>query len=88
MNVDIQGLAIMAIIGIVAGYLASLIMGGGGNWLLYLLIGVVGSVLGGLLFGNLGGKLGIGNPLVSQIVTATAGAMILTFVARMAKLIG
>jgi uncharacterized membrane protein YeaQ/YmgE (transglycosylase-associated protein family) len=88
MKVDIQGLVIMAIIGIVAGYLASVIMGGSGNWLIYLLIGVVGSVLGGMLFGNLGAKLGIGNPLVAQIVTATVGAMILVLLARMARLIG
>jgi len=71
------------IIGLVAGWLAGLIMKGGGFGLLGdLIVGVVGAVLGGLLFGLLGIALG---GLIGSLITATIGAIVLIFLLRLIK---
>jgi uncharacterized membrane protein YeaQ/YmgE (transglycosylase-associated protein family) len=82
MKMDVQALAIMAAIGIAAGFLASLVVGGGGL-LYYLILGIIGSFVGGLLLGNLGVSLGIKDPLISQIATSTIGAIVVALLARL-----
>jgi len=68
------------IIGIVAGWLAGkIIRGRGYGVLIDLLLGIVGSILGGFVFGLLG-LYAAG--LVGRLVVATAGAVLLIFVAR------
>jgi uncharacterized membrane protein YeaQ/YmgE (transglycosylase-associated protein family) len=68
------------IIGIVAGWLAGKIMRGRGYGVLIdLLLGIVGSILGGFVFGLLG-LYAAG--LVGRLVVATAGAVLLIYVAR------
>lgn len=79
---DAKALIVMALIGIVAGWLASMVVGGGGL-LRYLITGVIGAFAGGFLFSTLGIKLGIGNALVEQIVVATIGAIIVVVLARL-----
>ncbi len=76
-----QGLIVMIVIGLVAGWLASLVMGGGGL-VRYLITGLIGAVVGSLLLGALGVNLGIGNPIVSQIIVATIGAIVVIAIAR------
>lgn len=83
MKTDAQSLIVMALIGILAGFLASVVVGGGGGLLWYLIIGLVGSFFGGLLFGPIGTNLGISNPIAAQIVTATIGAIIVLILARL-----
>lgn len=77
-----RALLVFALIGIVAGFLASLIVGGGGL-IRWLVSGVVGAFVGGYLFRALGIDLGISNPLLSQIATSTIGAIIVVLLARM-----
>ncbi len=79
---DGKALAIFLVIGLVAGFLASLIVGGGGL-LTYLISGVIGSFVGGFLLNAAGVNLGIKNPLVSQIATSTIGAIIVVILARL-----
>jgi uncharacterized membrane protein YeaQ/YmgE (transglycosylase-associated protein family) len=68
------------VIGIIAGWLAGQIMRGRGYGILIdLLLGVVGAVLGGFIFGLLG-LYAAG--LVGRLVVATAGAVLLIYVAR------
>jgi uncharacterized membrane protein YeaQ/YmgE (transglycosylase-associated protein family) len=81
---DPKGLLAMGLIGIVAGWLASFIVGGGGLFR-YLISGVLGAFVGGLLLSSLKIKLGISNPLVSQIVTATIGAIVVVAIARIIR---
>jgi len=69
-------------IGLVAGLLASLVVGGGGL-ITYLVSGLIGSLVGGYLFSALRIELGISNPLVRQIVTSTVGAIIVVLLARL-----
>jgi uncharacterized membrane protein YeaQ/YmgE (transglycosylase-associated protein family) len=82
MNVETRALVIFLIIGLVAGFIASLLVGGGGGILRYLLTGVIGAFVGGFLFEALNIDLGIRNRLVSQIVTASVGAIIVVLLAR------
>ncbi len=82
MNVETRALVIFLIIGLVAGFIASLLVGGGGGILRYLLTGVIGAFVGGFMFEALNIDLGIQNRLVSQIVTASVGAIIVVLLAR------
>jgi uncharacterized membrane protein YeaQ/YmgE (transglycosylase-associated protein family) len=69
-------------IGLVAGFLASIVMGGEGL-LRYLIVGVLGAFVGGYLFSTLRIELPIKNAFLSQIVTATVGAIIVVILARL-----
>jgi len=77
-----RDIAVMCLIGIVAGWLASMIVGGSGL-LRYLITGLVGSFAGGFLFKQFGISLGIRNELVREIVVATIGAIFVVIAARL-----
>jgi uncharacterized membrane protein YeaQ/YmgE (transglycosylase-associated protein family) len=79
---ETQALIMFAVIGIVAGWIASIVTGGGGL-IRYLITGVLGAFVGGFLLSALGISLGIGNPLVAQIITATIGAIVVVLIARL-----
>ena len=80
---DITGLIIFLSIGAVAGWLAGLLMKGGGFGLLgNIVVGIIGAVLGGYVFGLLGISAG---GLIGSIFTATAGAVLLLFIVRLVK---
>lgn len=81
MDAQTQKLLTFGLIGLVAGFLASFIVGGGGL-IQYLISGVIGAFVGGMLLSALNVNLGISNPLVSQIVTATIGAIVVVLLAR------
>lgn len=82
MNIETRALLIFVFIGLAAGFIASLLVGGGGGILRYLLTGLIGAFVGGYLFDVLDIDLGIRNRLVSQIVTASVGAIIVVILAR------
>ena len=82
MDPKVQQLVVFALIGLVAGWLASIVVGGGGL-IQYLLSGVIGAFVGGYLLSALGVNLGIRNALASQIVTATIGAIVVVLIARL-----
>ena len=78
-----QQLIVMAVIGVVAGWLASFIVGGLKWGLLgYLIAGVLGSFVGGVLLDKLGVRIGVGNPIVDNVITSTIGAIIVIIIAR------
>ena len=81
MSENVRSLIVMAIVGIVAGWLASIV--GGGGVLQYLISGIIGSFVGGYLIKALGVDLGIANPLAREIVTATIGAIVVVLLARL-----
>lgn len=71
------------IVGLVAGVLASLVMGGYGL-IADIIIGIVGAFVGGWIFG----KLGVSTPfegLAGTIFTAFVGAVVLLFVLRLIR---
>ena len=71
-----------AVVGIVAGWLAGMVMKGGGYGLIGdLIIGLIGSLLGGYLFNLLGA--GIGGGMIGSSIVAFIGACVLIFIVRM-----
>jgi uncharacterized membrane protein YeaQ/YmgE (transglycosylase-associated protein family) len=82
MDYKTRDILVFAVIGIVAGFLASIIVGGSGL-IQYLLSGVIGAFVGGYLLKALGVDLGIRHALASQIVTATIGAIVVVLLARL-----
>lgn len=78
---DITALLIFLAIGLVAGWLASLVLGGGGL-VRNLIVGVIGAVVGGWLLSAAGVTLPVDNALLSQVITATIGAIVVIVVAR------
>jgi uncharacterized membrane protein YeaQ/YmgE (transglycosylase-associated protein family) len=81
MSPELQSLLIFLLTGLVAGWIASLVLGGGGL-LRNLVVGVIGALVGGyvLKFANV--TLPIGNPWVSDLATAVIGAVIVIVIAR------
>jgi uncharacterized membrane protein YeaQ/YmgE (transglycosylase-associated protein family) len=80
---DTQSLIMFLVIGLIAGWLASRIMRGGGFGLVGdLIVGVIGAVLGGWLFGLLGITLG---GIFGALLTALIGAIILLYLIRLIK---
>jgi uncharacterized membrane protein YeaQ/YmgE (transglycosylase-associated protein family) len=79
----LTGLIIFLAIGAIAGWLAGLIMKGGGFGLLGdIVVGVIGSLIGGWLFG-LFGIIAVG--LIGSIIAAVVGAVILIAIVRALK---
>ena len=79
---DWKALAIWAVIGIVAGWLASLVVGGSGI-VRYLITGLIGAVAGGYLAQQFNISPNLGNEIVDQTVIAAVGAIIVVLVARL-----
>jgi uncharacterized membrane protein YeaQ/YmgE (transglycosylase-associated protein family) len=79
---DKRAIAIQVGIGVVAGWLASWLVGGSGLFQ-YVITGLAGSLVGGFLLDRFGIDLGIRNSVVSRIVTAAIGAVIVVLLARL-----
>ena len=83
MNME-HGLIAWLVIGAIAGWLAGVVVKGGGFGLVVdIIVGIVGAFIGGWLAGVLGISLGGG--LIGSIVTALIGAVILLFIIRLIK---
>lgn len=73
------------IVGLVAGVLASMVMGGTGYGIIGdIIIGIVGAFVGGWLFSKLGVSTPFGG-LAGTIFTAFIGAIVLLFVLRLIR---
>ncbi|MBU1187509.1 MAG: GlsB/YeaQ/YmgE family stress response membrane protein [Gammaproteobacteria bacterium] len=74
-----EGILIWLIVGGIAGWLAGLIVKGGGQGIVVnIIVGIVGAVIGGWLFAQLGVAVGTG--LINSIVTAVVGAVLLLLI--------
>ncbi len=76
-----RNIMIALLIGLVAGWLASFIVGGSGLFG-YLISGVIGSFVGSFALQKANINLGIQNEYARDIVTATIGAIIVVLLAR------
>ena len=73
------------IVGLIAGVLASLVMGGTGYGLVGdIVIGIVGAFVGGWLFRTLGVAVPLGG-LAGTILVAFIGAVVLLFIIRLIR---
>lgn len=82
--IDAEGIIVALIVGGLAGWLAGLIMKGGGFGILgNIVVGILGAVVASLIFGAL--NIHIGGGLVAAIISATIGAVILLFLIGLIK---
>ncbi|MBB2930409.1 MULTISPECIES: GlsB/YeaQ/YmgE family stress response membrane protein [Paraburkholderia] len=79
-----HGIIAWLIIGAIAGWLAGVLVKGGGFGLFVdIIVGIVGAFIGGWLAGVLGIHIGAG--IISSIITAIVGAVILLFIIRLVR---
>ena len=72
------------LVGVVAGWLAGVLVKGGGFGLIGdLVVGIIGALIGGLFFSGLAGFAGGG--LLGSILVASLGAVLLLVVLRVLK---
>ncbi|GAB7535435.1 GlsB/YeaQ/YmgE family stress response membrane protein [Burkholderia sp. 3C] len=70
------------IIGAIAGWLAGLLVKGGGFGLIVdIIVGIVGAIIGGWLAAKLG--IAVGGGFFASIIVAVIGAVILLFIIRL-----
>lgn len=83
---DTNSVIILIIVGAVAGWLAGIIMRGGGFGIIgNIIVGIVGSFIGTWLFARVF-KIAIGiSPIVDAIIYALIGAVILLFIIGLFK---
>jgi uncharacterized membrane protein YeaQ/YmgE (transglycosylase-associated protein family) len=81
MYISGEGLLIMLVVGLIAGWLAGQLVAGDGFGLIAdIAIGIVGALIGTWLLTLLG--IHIGNGMISAIIVATIGAVILLLIVR------
>jgi uncharacterized membrane protein YeaQ/YmgE (transglycosylase-associated protein family) len=79
-----HGIIAWLIIGAIAGWLAGVLVKGGGFGLFVdIIVGIVGAFIGGWLAGVL--HISVGGGWISSIITAVVGAVILLFVIRLVR---
>jgi uncharacterized membrane protein YeaQ/YmgE (transglycosylase-associated protein family) len=82
---DAAAIMVMLIVGAVAGWLASLVVGGPWGLVGYIIAGVIGSVVGGWLLNAAKININLGHPIVNQIITAAIGAVVVILIARLIR---
>jgi uncharacterized membrane protein YeaQ/YmgE (transglycosylase-associated protein family) len=84
-NLDLDTILIWLLIGLVAGFLASRVALGHGLGLFGdVIVGIVGAFIGGFLAALLHVNVQIvGHPIISEMIVAFAGAVILLLIVRM-----
>ncbi|MET0869778.1 MAG: GlsB/YeaQ/YmgE family stress response membrane protein [Methyloceanibacter sp.] len=83
---DIMAVIVTLLIGAVAGWLAGVVVEGGGFGLLgNILVGIAGAFIAALLFPRLGLGLTLGGGLVGAIVTSALGAIVLLLVVNLLR---
>ena len=80
----LENFVVLILVGLVAGFLAGLVvMGRGRGWFWNIIIGIVGALLGGWLLNLVHISFNLGAPIVNQIVVAFVGAVILLLIWRL-----
>ena len=83
-NIDAQALIIWLIVGAIAGWLAGMVVKGGGYGLIGdIIVGIVGGLIAGWLLPQIG--IVIGGGFIAAIINAFIGAVILLIVLRLVK---
>jgi uncharacterized membrane protein YeaQ/YmgE (transglycosylase-associated protein family) len=81
---DAQGIIVWLIVGAIAGWLAGMVVKGGGFGLIGdIIVGIVGAVIAGWLLPQIG--IVIGGGIVGAIIDAFIGAVILLIILRLIK---
>jgi uncharacterized membrane protein YeaQ/YmgE (transglycosylase-associated protein family) len=81
-----ETLIIWAVIGLIAGWLASAVVGGGSGLIGDIVIGVVGSFVGSLIFQELGWRSPF-HGLAGTVFVAFVGAVVLLVALRLIRVV-
>ena len=81
---SLETILVWAVIGLIAGWLASAVVGGGYGLIGDIVVGIVGAFLGGFIFRALGAGEPFGG-LAGTIFVAFVGAVVLLLVLRMLR---
>ena len=74
------------IVGAIAGWLANLIIGGGGGLIGSIIIGIIGALVGGWLSTSvLGLPYDVSGINLTSVLVATAGAVVVLFIAGLVR---
>jgi uncharacterized membrane protein YeaQ/YmgE (transglycosylase-associated protein family) len=81
-----QSIVIWLLAGAIAGFLAGLVMQGGGFGVIgNIIIGILGGVVAGFLFPRLGVSIPIADPFIRSIAVSAIGAIILLFIVGLVR---
>jgi uncharacterized membrane protein YeaQ/YmgE (transglycosylase-associated protein family) len=81
---EVESIVVWLVIGAVAGWLAGMIVKGGGFGLIGdIVVGIIGAVIAGWLLPYL--HINIGSGIVASIIDAVIGAVILLVILRLIK---
>jgi uncharacterized membrane protein YeaQ/YmgE (transglycosylase-associated protein family) len=83
MTLTAQQLITWLVVGLIAGWLAHLLVGGPTNMLGYLIAGLIGGLVGSWLFNAMGWSLNLGSPIADWIIISAIGAAIVVFLAKL-----
>ena len=79
-----EGLLYWIVVGLIAGWLAGMVMKGGGYGIIVdIVLGVLGAIVGGWIFSMLG--IGAGSGVLGSIIVAFIGAVVLVAITRALK---
>ena len=81
---DAHGIIVWLIVGAIAGWLAGMVVKGGGFGLIGdIIVGIIGALIAGWLLPQIG--IAIGGGIVGAIINAFIGAVILLIILRLIK---
>src|SRR6188472_2268346 len=81
---QIMAILITLLVGILVGWLASVVVGTGGGLIFDLIVGMLGALIAGFLFG--GGASFLGGPVtITSILWSVVGAIILLLILRLVR---
>jgi uncharacterized membrane protein YeaQ/YmgE (transglycosylase-associated protein family) len=87
MTMTAQQLITWLVVGVIAGWLAKLVVGGPTNLLWYLIAGLIGGFVGSWIFNAMGWRLNLGNDIVESVITSAIGAAIVILIARLLNVV-
>jgi uncharacterized membrane protein YeaQ/YmgE (transglycosylase-associated protein family) len=80
----LENVLVYIVVGVIAGFLAGLVVMGRGRGLFWnLIIGILGAIIGGWLANELHLNINLGADLLNRIVIAFVGAVILLLIWRL-----
>jgi uncharacterized membrane protein YeaQ/YmgE (transglycosylase-associated protein family) len=78
----VEGVIVWIVLGAIAGFIASLIMGAREGLIMMVILGIVGALVGGFIAGSVLHKANVTGLNVESIIVAVIGAIIVIWLGR------
>jgi uncharacterized membrane protein YeaQ/YmgE (transglycosylase-associated protein family) len=75
-RIDSRDLIVWAVLGVLAGIIAAILVPGSAGWFWTIVAGLVGSIVGGFLAQTLNIKLNLGSVFLEHMIISVLGAII------------